>query len=498
MEFTKSQPHVPGSLPPWAAPLMRFRQAPDGRLLEVDPLFASLTGITKAEGLASPDPFWNLVHETDREGLRKALLQEAAEGSPIQQRHFRVRYPASGRVGWWQEWRQHRPQVHEGCWLDQSVPWRLYRHLQAMEGRELLADMIPGYVHDLNNALTGILSLADLCLLQAGDRVPSDSPLRQLTRNAASMRGLLQGLMRLHEELDPSRAGGMPWHDLGQLCRDAVALARPAIASRITVELESGETTLPVVGDGTRLQRGITQLLLNAARAIHGTGTIRVQTEQVKPPPGTPHSVPHGRVQVSDTGQGWAWGVELDATELACTTRPGWEGIGAGLHFFRQTAQAMGGRLSVQTRPEGGAMVSLWLPLADESAELGPSPESGAADDSHCLGLMDLVGDGARAVRERLEGGPWRLLTCSDAPQRVWASGDDPDMGWVIWAGDLSATSRQHLDALSRYRPRRATFLVVASEALELEGKRAGWADEVAWLGAVDLLERIGRWRREM
>jgi two-component system sensor histidine kinase RegB len=72
------------------------------------------------------------------------------------------------------------------------------------------------------------------------------------------------------------------------------------------------------------------------------------------------------RVEISvlDHGEGWPLVVRTHLGEPFVTTKP--DGVGLGLYYVHNLAEAIGAELSLVDRPEGGAIAHLSLPMAPE------------------------------------------------------------------------------------------------------------------------------------
>ncbi len=66
------------------------------------------------------------------------------------------------------------------------------------------------------------------------------------------------------------------------------------------------------------------------------------------------------RIEVGDRGSGLAEATLRDALLPFYSTKA--TGTGLGLTLCREIIEAHGGRLSLANRPEGGALVTVWLP----------------------------------------------------------------------------------------------------------------------------------------
>ena len=110
-----------------------------------------------------------------------------------------------------------------------------------------------------------------------------------------------------------------------------------------------------VVTDPRRVERVLDNLLHNAAR--HGAPPIEML-------------VSPGRVDVLDSGPGFTPDMLTSATERFSTgdhSRSG--GVGLGLAIAAAQARVLGGELRLGNRPEGGAQVTLILPVRAPTGE---------------------------------------------------------------------------------------------------------------------------------
>lgn len=78
------------------------------------------------------------------------------------------------------------------------------------------------------------------------------------------------------------------------------------------------------------------------------------------------------RVQIGvlDRGEGWPEVVRRHLGEPFITTKP--DGVGLGLYYVHNLAEAVGARLLLVDRPDGGAIAQLSLPLSSHSAASDP------------------------------------------------------------------------------------------------------------------------------
>lgn len=216
--------------------------------------------------------------------------------------------------------------------------------------REMAAQLTSGMAHDFANLLTIILGLqarltrADLPE-GAGDLVAATAAAARrggvLLDRIASISGrpgLRPAPTRLAEFLDGLRL---------------MALA----ALPATVRLDAGSEGIdgPVLIDSGALQDALLNLILNARDAMGPAGgTIRLRIR--------PRRDTWLEITVDDEGPGFSPEALESGADPFFTTKGG-EGSGLGLAMVYDHAKLAGGSLRMANRPEGGARVTLRLPL---------------------------------------------------------------------------------------------------------------------------------------
>jgi two-component system, NtrC family, sensor kinase len=121
---------------------------------------------------------------------------------------------------------------------------------------------------------------------------------------------------------------------------------------------------LPLVsGDARLIEHALCNLLLNACDACRGGGAVTVRAAARQDPPNR-----QVVFTVADTGTGISK-ADLDrVVEPLFTTKPAGEGTGLGLALAREIAASHRGGLMLAPGPEGGTVVTIWLPAATSAA----------------------------------------------------------------------------------------------------------------------------------
>ena len=262
---------------------------------------------------------------------------------------------------------------------------RLEVQVQHSQKLESLAQMAGGIAHDFNNILTTILGNADLAAAETAENTPVREHLQQIEdagRRAADLcRQLLaySGHGRFTVELI----------DLNALLTDLTPVLQAAVPQYDRIEYRMAENLQPIEGDASQVRQIILNLVTNASEAVGDTeGIIRITT---------------GRRTVLKTDMPEAWAkqglgegdyVALYVEDRGCGITPEalprifdpfystkFMGRGLGLSAVLGIVRGHGGTIEVDSHPNEGTTVRIFIPAAPVSAVRTPAqPASGQMD----------------------------------------------------------------------------------------------------------------------
>ncbi|MGC4116669.1 MAG: HAMP domain-containing sensor histidine kinase [Myxococcales bacterium] len=211
--------------------------------------------------------------------------------------------------------------------------------------------------HDLRSPLQAMTVPLDALLRQArsGQVRTSVATLERMRHAGARLEHLIRDLLDAARiESDRLRVDPRPV----ALPALAAALARqiaPTIASHpITVEVRGQPP--PVRADPLRVEQVLTNLVENAAKYSKDGSPIALEIAQ---------DGGGVAVSVADRGQGIApedLPRLFDRYYQTARARKQRSGLGLGLYIAKGVAEAHGGQLTVESRPEVGSTFRLWLP----------------------------------------------------------------------------------------------------------------------------------------
>jgi nitrogen-specific signal transduction histidine kinase len=241
--------------------------------------------------------------------------------------------------------------------------------LWSLASREVLSPVTMGLAHDLNNLLTGVYSISDLCLrdLPADHRLRE--PLEMIRTNGQRASEVVRTLFFEHE----ATPGRRELQNLNTLVQRYSALVRAALPKSIELELTLASDPLPVRVDAVGLRTALLQLALNAGDAIEGRGKLRLRTFLQPRAARLPNfrgrrpAAPVACLELSDSGTGIDPAFLKMVFDPLFTTKAARHGAGLGLHFVREFAEKSGGGVAVEARATSGSKFTICLPIADLS-----------------------------------------------------------------------------------------------------------------------------------
>jgi signal transduction histidine kinase len=228
--------------------------------------------------------------------------------------------------------------------------------------------LVSGVSHEFRTALTGIQGFSELLR-------DHDMEARQVKELAADINSEARRLGRLIDDLldlDRMESGGVPMRrepvDLNLLLTSVADRLRRQVSGR-QVELRLAEDLPTIDADPDRLTQVFGNLLSNADKYSPPESPIEVASA---PMPGGV------RVTVRDQGLGIP-PQSLESifdryTRLEREARAGVTGTGLGLPIVRQIVGLHGGRAWARNGPDGGAVLTIELPLSppEEAVDAGP------------------------------------------------------------------------------------------------------------------------------
>jgi PAS domain S-box-containing protein len=263
--------------------------------------------------------------------------------------------------------REHNQELGSvGIFSDLREIVKMRQQLQETQAQLLQAEKIAslgrlsaGVAHEINNPLAGILIYAELLQREMDSGVKGKEFIDEIIDQTMRCQQIVQRLLEFSRQ-----SLGAPTHvDLNDIVDRCVELIRhQALFHNIELVRDLDSELPQFIGDTGQLQQVLTNLLINAADALQGQGTITITT---RPGPERDGVV----LGFADTGPGIPAELRDKIFEPFFTTKPVGKGTGLGLSIVYSVIQRHGGTIDVDSQPGEGTTFTIRLPLDFQQAE---------------------------------------------------------------------------------------------------------------------------------
>ena len=228
-----------------------------------------------------------------------------------------------------------------------------------------VGSMASGIVHEMSHPVGAMMLQSDNAqvALEIGAPAEATEALSGIHREAKRLQDLIARLRNLCRA-DPPR---LDVTDLPAVLKDTQALCRPRLQME-RIEFVQRAAGARVKVDAERVVLALANMIFNAADAMDGLAVKRIEID-VSAKDG------YACVQVRDTGPGLTPAQMAHLFEPFYTTKPPGKGLGLGLALSVKSVASMNGRIEAANHPDGGALFSVWLPLAS-AADARPEATS--------------------------------------------------------------------------------------------------------------------------
>jgi two-component system, OmpR family, sensor kinase len=228
-------------------------------------------------------------------------------------------------------------------------------HLAEEEKLASLGRLTSGMAHEINNPLGGLFNAIDTLKAHGGAPGVRDTSISLIERGLQGIRDVVQAALATYRPERSSRPlNPADFDDVHLLIGPELRRRRQRIAW--TVEWDAGETL--GIGGGP-VRQAVLNLLLNASAATPEGGAIGFRATGAR-----------GELvlEVDDEGPG----IPRDVRGILTNADPGAAvrvGRGLGLWMVRRMVDELGGRITIDEKPQGGTVVRLNLPAAREDRQ---------------------------------------------------------------------------------------------------------------------------------
>ena len=230
-----------------------------------------------------------------------------------------------------------------------------YKQLVMSEKLASIGEITAGVAHEINNPVAVIQGNVDVVRLTLGEQAePVKTELDLIDRQIMRIGGIVGKLLQFAR---PSDYGKFEEYvNLRDVTQDSLGLVDHVYASKdIDVKLEFSDVP-DVKINPSELQQVIINLIINAVQAMDGNGTLTIQSHVLER---------DGKTGVClafhDSGPGISEDTINTIFDPFFTTKRA-KGTGLGLSISQTIIQTAGGIITADNHPEGGALMSIWLP----------------------------------------------------------------------------------------------------------------------------------------
>jgi PAS domain S-box-containing protein len=231
---------------------------------------------------------------------------------------------------------------------------RLQAALRRSETMSAMGSLIAGVAHEVRNPLFGISSILDAFEARFGDRQDYQRYITILRGEVYRLNDLMHELLEYATPTSRELVASSIEDCIAQAIRSCASLAE-RLKVRIVNNIK--KEFAPVLMDQRRLPQVFSNLLENALHHSPYGGTITVEANAV--------NVEDGQKWIECSIKDGGPGIKSDDLarifEPFFTRRRG--GIGLGLSIVQRIVDEHGGKVSANNLPEGGASVTVRLPL---------------------------------------------------------------------------------------------------------------------------------------
>jgi two-component system NtrC family sensor kinase len=246
-----------------------------------------------------------------------------------------------------------------GIFSDMRETLHLRQKLEESQEQLLQAEKIAslgrlsaGVAHEINNPLAGILIYAELLERDMDPALAGREYVKEIINQTMRCQQIVNRLLEFSRQSIVQRT----LVDLNTVVDRVVELIlHQALFHDIEVVRHLDPELPQFMGDPGQLQQVLTNLLINAADALQGQGTITITT---RPGPDNEGAV----LTFADTGPGMPAYIRERIFEPFFTTKPVGKGTGLGLSIVYSVIQRHGGTIEVESRPGAGTTFTIRLP----------------------------------------------------------------------------------------------------------------------------------------
>jgi PAS domain S-box-containing protein len=228
-------------------------------------------------------------------------------------------------------------------------------HLQLVSSEKMasLGKLAAGIAHEINNPLGGILIYSSLIMEDLSEEDPKRGDLARIVQETSRCKDIVKSLLEFARQTEPK----MEPTDINRAITDGLFfLENQALFHNIKI-IKKLDPFLPFVrGNAGQLKQVLINIIVNAAEAMHGNGTLTITTY-----PSSDRKWVF--IEFKDTGEGIPEENFARIFDPFFTTKEVGKGTGLGLATSYGIVEDHGGKISVKSKVGEGATFTIELPI---------------------------------------------------------------------------------------------------------------------------------------
>lgn len=227
------------------------------------------------------------------------------------------------------------------------------KKIMKSERLAIIGQLSANVAHELNNPLQGIVTYSYLLLEEETCTAEAKENLQKIVVQANRCRDIIRGLLDFSRQKKPDKM----LCDVNALLQGCISLVeKQALFHNIKVVLKLEENPPLVILDPSQVERVFLNLIINAAEAMDGVGTLTLTTR-------------HNRkkktveIKVQDTGHGISKENIGKVFDPFFTTKETGHGVGLGLAISYGIVKEHNGTIIVESELEKGTTFIVSFPL---------------------------------------------------------------------------------------------------------------------------------------
>lgn len=310
---------------------------------------------------------------------------------------------------------------------DKTERKKLEAQLQQAQRMEGIGRLASGIAHDLNNILSGIVTMPEFLLLDMEDDDPLKEPLELIQQSGANAAVVVQDMLTLARSSYPVDKVIDPKVLLKKFILSPECLKLKQTHPGVNIRLNIGQWLKNIKGSSVHLSKALMNLVKNGADATEGEGDIVISLQRVEidEPFGNYETIQPGSyisLSIKDSGTG------ISAENIPYVFEPfytkkvlGRSGTGLGMVIVWNTVKDHGAYIDIISYAEIGTEVTIYFPVTEEEVHQ-PTKRAdikSLAGDSQTVLVVDDIEEQRRIASTILERLNYQVRTVPGGVEAV-------------------------------------------------------------------------------